>query len=104
MSRSDSAASTVLVCGGSGYIGSHTIVELINSGYNVVVVDNEINSSQGSLNRVREITNCDANRIVYVKVDMCNKDQFETLVFQALNITFSACIHFAGLKVMTYFL
>lgn len=46
----------ILVTGGAGYIGSHTCVELLNSGYDIVVVDNLSNSSIESLNRVKEIT------------------------------------------------
>ena len=48
--------STILVTGGAGYIGSHTCVELLNAGYDVVVVDNLCNSCRESLNRVEEIT------------------------------------------------
>ena len=47
---------TVLVTGGAGFIGSHTVVELLNSGYGVVVIDNLSNSSAESLNRVQKIT------------------------------------------------
>ena len=46
----------ILVTGGAGYIGSHTVVELIDAGYDVVVVDNLSNSSKESLNRVEKIT------------------------------------------------
>ena len=46
----------ILVTGGAGYIGSHTCVELLNAGYEVVVVDNLVNSSKESLKRVEEIT------------------------------------------------
>ena len=47
---------SILVTGGAGYIGSHTCVELLNAGYEVVVVDNLVNSSRESLKRVEEIT------------------------------------------------
>ena len=48
--------STILVTGGAGFIGSHTCVELLNSGYDVVVLDNLSNSSEESLRRVQKIT------------------------------------------------
>ena len=48
--------STILVTGGAGYIGSHTCVELLEAGYDVVVVDNLCNSSKESLKRVEQIT------------------------------------------------
>ena len=51
--------SAILVAGGAGYIGSHTCVELLNAGYDVVVVDNLSNSSKESLNRVKQITGKD---------------------------------------------
>ncbi len=47
---------SILVTGGAGYIGSHTVIELVNAGYDVVVVDNLCNSSKESMNRVEEIT------------------------------------------------
>ena len=47
---------TILVTGGAGYIGSHTVLELLNKGYNVVVMDNLCNSSKESLRRVEELT------------------------------------------------
>ena len=48
----------ILVTGGAGFIGSHTVVELQNAGYDVVVVDNLVNSSRKSLERVEKITRC----------------------------------------------
>ena len=47
---------TILVTGGAGYIGSHTLIELINNNFDVVVVDNLVNSSRESLRRVEQIT------------------------------------------------
>ena len=83
---------TILVTGGAGYIGSHTCVELLNSGYDVVVVDNLCNSSEESLKRVKQITGKD---ITFYKVDLLDKEAM-TSVFQKEKI--NAVIHFAGLK------
>lgn len=86
----------ILVVGGTGYIGSHTIIVLINEGYDVTVIDNLINSSEKSLQKVQEITNCDENRIRFFKADLRDQDAIES-IFQ-ISPQFSACIHFAGLK------
>jgi len=82
----------ILVTGGAGYIGSHTCVELLNAGYDIAVLDNLCNSSEKSLDRVREITGKDFN---FYKCDL--------LDFEATNKVFEtekfdAVIHFAGLK------
>lgn len=93
---------TVLVTGGCGYIGSHTIVLLLEQNYNVVVVDNLINSSAISLDRVATIVGLTdpaerSKRIVVHKVDVCNEVEFRK-VFES-SPQFYAAIHFAGLKV-----
>ncbi len=68
------ASRTVLVTGGAGYIGSHTCLELLESkDYNVVVVDNLDNSSEESLRRVRELTNCDPDRLHFRPCDVRDK-------------------------------
>lgn len=85
---------TILVTGGAGYIGSHTVLELVSSGHKVVVVDNLDNSSEESLIRVGEITG-KSDLIFFRKVDLLNFDHLES-VFK--EFTFYACIHFAGLK------
>ena len=82
----------ILVTGGAGYIGSHTVVELINAGYEVVVVDNLINSSEKSLERVGEIT---GKEITFYKADILDRDALEE-VFTKEKI--DSVIHFAGLK------
>ncbi len=82
----------ILVTGGAGYIGSHTCVELLEAGYEVIVVDNLSNSSEKSLKRVQEIT---GKPLKFYKVDLLNKDGL-ALVFK--ENTFDAVIHFAGLK------
>ena len=87
----------VLVAGGAGYIGTHTIVCLLEAGYDVTVVDNLINSSEESLKRVIEITGCAENRIKFYNIDICNENELEK-VFKESSTNFVACIHFAGLK------
>ena len=64
----------ILVTGGAGYIGSHTGVELLNRGHEVVVVDNLCNSSEESLNRVEKIT---GKRPVFYQVDLLDRDALE---------------------------
>ena len=82
----------ILVTGGAGYIGSHTCVELLNAGYDIVVLDNLCNSSEKSLNVVKEITGKD---FPFYKVDLLDYDALEK-VFEENKI--DAVIHFAGLK------
>ncbi len=82
----------VLVTGGAGYIGSHTCVELLNAGYDVVVLDNLSNASEKSLDRVREITGKD---LTFYRADIRDRAALED-IFAKENLT--ACIHFAGLK------
>lgn len=84
--------SEILVTGGAGYIGSHTCVELLNSGYDVIVVDNLCNSSKESLKRVEQIT---GKKVVFYELDIADKAGMES-VFQTHKI--QAVIHFAGLK------
>jgi UDP-glucose 4-epimerase len=82
----------VLVTGGAGYIGSHTCVELLQAGFEVVVFDNLCNSHQESLNRVHSIT---GKSVEFYLGDVRNRDDLRQ-VFSAHNI--DAVIHFAGLK------
>lgn len=82
----------ILVTGGAGYIGSHTIIELISDGHSVVVADNLSNSSPEALRRVERIT---STEIPFYELDLRNGDELEK-VFQ--NHQFDAAIHFAGLK------
>ena len=82
----------ILVTGGAGYIGSHTIVELLNTGYDVIVADNLVNSSRESLARVKEITNKD---IAFYETDLCDMSALEVLFTEH---SIDAVIHFAGLK------
>ena len=82
----------ILVTGGAGYIGSHTVVELQEAGYDVVVIDNLSNSSEKSLKRVEKIT---GRPVTFYKVDILDREGLEK-VFAAESI--DCCIHFAGLK------
>lgn len=83
---------TILVTGGAGYIGSHTCVELLQSGYNVVVVDNYSNSSAESVKRVEKIT---GKKIALYEADVRDKAALDK-IFLKHNIDW--VIHFAGLK------
>lgn len=82
----------ILVTGGAGFIGSHTCVELLNAGYEIVIVDNLYNSSEKSLDRVRELTGKD---FAFYPYDIRDKENMRK-VFEEHKI--DACIHFAGLK------
>jgi UDP-glucose 4-epimerase len=82
----------ILVTGGSGYIGSHTCVELLNAGYEIIVVDNFSNSKPESLNRVKEISGKDFK---FYEVDLLDQKGLEKVF---LNHKIEAVIHFAGLK------
>ena len=82
----------ILVTGGAGYIGTHTLVELIENGYEPIVFDNFVNSSEKSLQRVQQIT---GKKISYVNGDIRNYDSLES-VFSSHE--FQGVIHFAGLK------
>lgn len=82
----------ILVTGGAGYIGSHTCVELLNAGDEVIVVDNLANSKMESLKRVEEIT---GKKLKFYQVDLLDRDKLEN-VFKENEV--DAVIHFAGLK------
>ncbi len=84
---------SILVSGGAGYIGSHTCVELIQAGYDIVVADNLSNSSEESLRRVEKIT---GKKVPFVKTELCNPHEVEALFANHPGI--DAVIHFAGLK------
>ena len=86
----------VLVLGGAGYIATHTIVCLLSQDYDVTVVDNFVNSNVESLNRVRKISGCAADRLLAFDCDMCDKAALERVFRKSPK--FVACIQFAGLK------
>jgi UDP-glucose 4-epimerase len=82
----------ILLTGGAGYIGSHTTIELLNAGHEVVIVDNFSNSKPEVLSRIREISK---KNFAFYEADVTNKADLED-IFKAH--TFDAVIHFAGLK------
>ena len=84
--------STVLVTGGAGFIGSHTSVELLNAGYDIIILDNFVNSKPESLKRIKELTGKDFK---FYQADIRDEEAM-TKVFAENKI--DAVIHFAGLK------
>ena len=82
----------ILITGGAGYIGSHTMVEFLEAGRELVVVDNFLNSKPEALERVRKITGKDFK---FYQVDLLDYDALDK-VFEENDI--DSCIHFAGLK------
>ena len=82
----------ILVTGGAGYIGSHTSVELLNAGYDVVVVDNLYNSSEKALQRVEQIT---GKKVKFYEVDLLDQPALKDVFDKE---TIESVIHFAGLK------
>lgn len=83
---------TILVPGGAGYIGTHTVVELLNAGYDAVVVDNLSNSKEEAVKRVEKIT---GKKVTFYKADVLDKDAMRK-IFSAHKI--DAVINFAGFK------
>ncbi len=83
---------TILVTGGAGYIGSHTCVELLNAGYEIIVFDNFINSGPEAIQRIKQITNKDFK---FYQADLLDRSALE-VIFAENQI--DAVIHFAGLK------
>ena len=84
---------SILITGGAGFIGSHTAVEFLNAGYDIVIVDNYCNSSPLAIERIKTITGKD---FPAYEVDLCDKDALEA-VFQK-HPEIDSAIHFAGLK------
>ncbi|MDO5410097.1 MAG: UDP-glucose 4-epimerase GalE [Lachnospiraceae bacterium] len=82
----------ILVTGGAGYIGSHTCVELLNEGYEVVVVDNLYNSSEKSIERIEEIT---GKHVTFYEADILDREAMEKIFTKE---SIDSVIHFAGLK------
>ena len=88
---------TILVTGGAGFIGSHTVVELLNDGYSVVIVDDLSNSNAEAVNRIRQITELtqDDPRLVFYEADIADKKAMDA-IFASHDI--DAIMHFAGFK------
>ena len=82
----------ILVTGGTGYIGSHTVVELINAGHDVTIVDNLVNSKLSVLDKIETLTNKRPN---FYEVDLCDHEKLDQVF---THDDFDAVIHFAGLK------
>jgi UDP-glucose 4-epimerase len=82
----------ILITGGSGYIGSHTCVELLNEGYEIIIVDNFLNSKPDVINRIKEIS---GKSFKFYKVDLLDRFGLEDVF---ANNDIEAVIHFAGLK------
>ena len=82
----------ILVTGGAGYIGSHTCVELLEAGHDVVIVDNLYNSSPKAVERIAELA---GRKPEFVMADMCDRAAMETVF---ASHSFDAVIHFAGYK------
>lgn len=84
--------SKILVTGGTGFIGSHTCVELLSNGYEIIIVDNLSNSKEAAVGRIEKIT---GKKVTFFNVDICDYDALSG-VFRENDI--QAVVHFAGLK------
>ena len=83
----------ILVTGGTGYIGSHTCVELLNSGYEVIIVDNLVNSKRDVVDKIEKIT---GKKVKFYENDVCSKEALRKIFEE--NSKIEAVLHFAGLK------
>ena len=83
----------VLVTGGCGYIGSHTIVDLLSNGFDVLSVDNLVNSDAGVMDQVAQVS---GQTVKNYETDICNKEALERIFEE--HPTISGIIHFAALK------
>lgn len=82
----------ILLTGGTGYIGSHTAVKLLEDGHNVVIIDNLVNSSSKAIDKIEKIT---GKRVAFYVANLKDIDSMREVF---INYEFDACIHFAGLK------
>lgn len=83
----------ILVTGGAGYIGSHTIIDLYNQGFEIISIDNYINSDSTTYTQIKEITGIE---VPHYEIDICDKDALEAVFIENRNIR--GIIHFAALK------
>ena len=88
----DNMANTVLLAGGAGYIGSHTAIELMSNGYDVVIVDNHSNSQPEVYNRIEQIS---GKSVKHYDIDVCDVEKLEEVF---IDNKIDAVIHFAGYK------
>ncbi|EYU23333.1 hypothetical protein MIMGU_mgv1a007907mg [Erythranthe guttata] len=92
---SENMSSSILVTGGAGYIGTHTVLQLLLGGYKAVIVDNLDNSSEIAVKRVQELAGKHGSNLSFHKIDLRDKPALEKLFASE---KFEAVIHFAGLK------
>ena len=96
--------STLLVTGGTGFIGSHTCVSLLNNGHKIIVLDSSINSSKNVISRIYKIGSLDNKNfhenLLYVQGDLRDENLLDQIFRKAEinNLRISAVIHLAGLK------
>jgi len=83
----------ILITGGLGFIGSHTIIELLNNNLDVIIIDNLSNSFENVLNNIEKITN---KKPIFYNIDLTNKDELKKCIIYENKI--DTCIHFAGYK------
>ncbi|XP_031093489.1 UDP-glucose 4-epimerase GEPI48-like [Ipomoea triloba] len=91
----ETMSQNILLTGGAGYIGSHTVLQLLLSGYKIVVIDNLDNSSAVAIKRVQELAGRHAHNLEFQQMDLRDKPALESLFSSK---KFSAVIHFGGLK------
>ena len=90
-----------LVTGGLGFIGSHTVVQLLDNGYNITIIDNLSNSKEECLDQIKQLCPNFIDNVVFYKIDLLDKDRLDKIIhdIQTTNShPIDSCIHFAGLK------